>query len=49
MNINIKNCEVKIISGTDTLEINGGTQPAEAASSAIRINRRTGRILFIGA
>ena len=30
MNINIKNCEVKIISGTDTLEINGGTQPAAA-------------------
>ena len=29
MNINIKNCEVKIITGTDTLEINGGTQPAE--------------------
>ena len=28
MNINIKNCEVKIITGTDTLEINGGTQPA---------------------
>lgn len=28
MNINIKNCEVNIITGTDTLEINGGTQPA---------------------
>ena len=28
MNINIKNCEVKIITGTDTLEINGGKQPA---------------------
>ena len=30
MNINIKNCEVNIITGTDTLEINGGTQPAAA-------------------
>lgn len=28
MNINIKNCEVNIITGTDTLEINGGAQPA---------------------
>ena len=28
MNINIKNCEVNIITGTDTLEINGSTQPA---------------------
>ena len=34
MNINIKNCEVKIISGTDTLEINGGTQPAAAEAPA---------------
>ena len=33
MNINIKNCEVKIISGTDTLEINGGTRPAESKES----------------
>lgn len=30
MNINIKNCEENIITGTDTLEINGGTQPAAA-------------------
>ena len=28
MNINIKNCDVKIITGTDSLEINGGTRPA---------------------
>ena len=28
MNINIKNCDVNIITGTETLEINGGTQPA---------------------
>ena len=34
MNINIKNCEVKIITGTDTLEINGGTQPAAAEAPA---------------
>jgi len=33
MNINIKNCEVNIIKGTDTLEINGGTQPAESKES----------------
>lgn len=31
MNINIKNCEVNIIKGTDTLEINGGAQTAENA------------------
>ncbi|WP_443097201.1 hypothetical protein [Treponema succinifaciens] len=31
MNINIKNCEVNIITGTDTLEINGGAQTAENA------------------
>ena len=30
MNINIKNCEVKIITGTDTLEISGNAQPAAA-------------------
>ena len=34
MNINIKNCEVKIITGTDTLETNGGTQPAAAEAPA---------------
>ena len=34
MNISIKNCEVKIITGTDTLEINGGTQPAAAEAPA---------------
>ena len=34
MNVNIKNCEVKIITGTDTLEINGGTQPAAAEAPA---------------
>jgi hypothetical protein len=34
MNINIKNCEVNIITGTDTLEINGGTQPAVAEAPA---------------
>ena len=34
MNINIKNCEVKIITGTDTLEINGGTQPVAAEAPA---------------
>ena len=34
MNINIKNCKVKIITGTDTLEINGGTQPAAAEAPA---------------
>lgn len=34
MNINIKNCEVNIITGTDTLEINGGTQPAAAEAPA---------------
>lgn len=30
MNINIKNCEVNIITGTDTLEISGNAQPAAA-------------------
>lgn len=34
MNIYIKNCEVNIITGTDTLEINGGTQPAAAEAPA---------------
>ena len=34
MYINIKNFEVKIITGTDTLEINGGTQPAAAEAPA---------------
>lgn len=34
MNINIKNCEVNIITSTDTLEINGGTQPAAAKAPA---------------
>ena len=34
MNINIKNCELKIITGTDTFEINGGTQPAAAEAPA---------------
>lgn len=34
MNINIKNCEVNIITGTDTLEINGGTQPTAAEAPA---------------
>ena len=34
MNINIKNCEIKIITGTDTLETNGGTQPAAAEAPA---------------
>ena len=34
MNISIKNCEVKIITGTDTLEINSGTQPAAAEAPA---------------
>ena len=30
MNINIKNCEVNIIKGTDTLEISGNARPAES-------------------
>lgn len=34
MNIIIKNCEVNIITGTDTLEINGGTQSAAANAPA---------------
>ena len=33
MNINIKNCDVNIITGTDMLGINGGTQPAESQES----------------
>lgn len=34
MNINIKNCEVNIITGTDTLEISGNAQPAAAEAPA---------------
>ena len=34
MNINIKNCEVNIITGTDTLEISGNTQPTAAEAPA---------------
>lgn len=34
MNINVKNCEVNIITGTDTLEINGNVQPAAAEAPA---------------
>ena len=33
MNINIKNCEVNIITGTDTPEISGNAQPAESKES----------------
>lgn len=33
MNINIKNCDVNIITGTDTLEISGNAQPAESKES----------------
>ena len=33
MNINIKNCEVNIIKGTDTLEISGNARPAESKES----------------
>ena len=33
MNINNKNCEVKIITGTDTLEISGNARPAESKES----------------
>lgn len=33
MNINIKNCDVNIITGTETLETNGGTRPAESKES----------------
>lgn len=38
MNINIKNCEVNIITGTDTLEISGNAQPitAELPAESIR-------------
>lgn len=38
MNINIKNCEGNIITGTDTLEINTGTQPAAEAENAKATN-----------
>lgn len=34
MNINIKNCEVKIITGTDMLEISGNAQPAASEAPA---------------
>ena len=34
MNINIKNCKVNIITGTDTLEISGNAQPAAAEAPA---------------
>lgn len=34
MNIRIKNCEVNIITGTDTLEISGNAQPAVAEAPA---------------
>ena len=34
MNINIKNCKVNIITGTDTLEISGNAQPAVAEGPA---------------
>lgn len=34
MNINIKNCEVNIITDTDTLEISGNAQPAAAEAPA---------------
>lgn len=34
MNINIKNCEVNIITGTDTLEISRNAQPAAAEAPA---------------
>ena len=34
MNINIKNCEVNIITGTDTLEISGNAQLAAAEAPA---------------
>ena len=33
MNINIKNCEVNIIKGTDTFEISGNARPAEGKES----------------
>lgn len=38
MNINIKNCKVNIITGTDTLEINGCAQPAAEAENAKATN-----------
>ena len=34
MNINLKNCKVNIITGTDTLEISGNAQPAVAEAPA---------------
>lgn len=34
MNINIKNCDVNIITGTDTLEISGNAQPTAAEAPA---------------
>lgn len=34
MNINIKNCDANIITGTDTLEISGNAQPAAAEAPA---------------
>lgn len=34
MNINIKNCEVNIITGTDTIEISGNAQPIAAEAPA---------------
>lgn len=34
MNTNIKNCEVNIITGTETLEISGNAQPAAAEAPA---------------
>ena len=34
MNINIKNCDVNIITGTETLEISGNAQPAVAEAPA---------------
>ena len=34
MNINIKNCDVNIITGTDTLEISGNAQPIAAEAPA---------------
>ena len=34
MNINIRNCEVNITTGTDTLEISGNAQPAAAEAPA---------------
>ena len=44
MNINIKNCDVNIITGTDMLEINGGTQPAESKESGCISEKESGCI-----